>query len=244
MCKEVINCSMQGSTPSPSQLTYWRLMCQKWTFEYLSTDVPSMLCSVWAPGHNAPWFDFWFQSYIYYLLVYIIHFLTYPFFFTFLGTYLLPYLSFHLRIDLLCFQAGCRKRRLNLALVFCVVVHFSWLVNACFRCFRFSFFPYQAKRSAWGNVSENVLSGTWNHNSISQSAIHVAHCVFVGITFTEKWNTDNMLATEVTVEDQLLKGLKLSFDTQFVPQTGWVCNTFVILFIYSQVHSLSLLPVS
>jgi len=46
--------------------------------------------------------------------------------------------------------------------------------------------------------------------------------VFVGITFSEKWNTDNMLATEVTVEDQLLKGLKLSFDTQFVPQTGYV----------------------
>ena len=50
--------------------------------------------------------------------------------------------------------------------------------------------------------------------------IVVAHLIFVGITFTEKWNTDNMLATEVTVEDQLLKGLKLSFDTQFVPQTG------------------------
>jgi len=41
-----------------------------------------------------------------------------------------------------------------------------------------------------------------------------------GITFTEKWNTDNQLATEVSVEDQLVKGLKLSFDTQFVPQTG------------------------
>lgn len=42
----------------------------------------------------------------------------------------------------------------------------------------------------------------------------------VGVTFTEKWNTDNQLATEVSVEDQLVKGLKLSFDTQFVPQTG------------------------
>jgi len=43
-----------------------------------------------------------------------------------------------------------------------------------------------------------------------------------GITFNEKWNTDNALATEITVEDQLVKGLKLSFDTQFVPQTGLV----------------------
>lgn len=41
-----------------------------------------------------------------------------------------------------------------------------------------------------------------------------------GITFTEKWNTDNVLCSEVTVDDQLLKGLKLSFDTHFVPQTG------------------------
>jgi len=44
--------------------------------------------------------------------------------------------------------------------------------------------------------------------------------VIAGITFTEKWNTDNVLSSEVTVDDQLLKGLKLSFDTQFVPQTG------------------------
>ena len=43
-------------------------------------------------------------------------------------TYLLTYLSVPLRIDPLRFQAGCRKRRLNLVLVFlylfCVVVHF------------------------------------------------------------------------------------------------------------------------
>ena len=47
------------------------------------------------------------------------------FFLYFFLTYLLPYL-FLLRIDPLCFQARCRKRRLNLALVFlclfCVVV--------------------------------------------------------------------------------------------------------------------------
>jgi len=51
------------------------------------------------------------------------------------------------------FQAGCHWRWLNLALVFlclfCVVVHFLWLVNACCCCVRFSF-PYQAKILAWG----------------------------------------------------------------------------------------------
>ncbi|XP_064601250.1 voltage-dependent anion-selective channel protein 2-like [Liolophura sinensis] len=41
-----------------------------------------------------------------------------------------------------------------------------------------------------------------------------------GLTFTEKWNTDNVLATEIQIEDQIAKGLKLSFDTSFAPQSG------------------------
>lgn len=41
-----------------------------------------------------------------------------------------------------------------------------------------------------------------------------------GLTFTEKWNTDNILATDITVQDQLAKGLKLTLDTSFAPQTG------------------------
>ena len=92
-------------------------------------------------GIMRPWFGFWYQHCIYCLLVYIICFPTYLFFSTFLA-YFLPYLSFPLRIDPLRFQVGCRKRRLNLALVlclFCVAVHFFWLVNACFCCVRFNF---------------------------------------------------------------------------------------------------------
>lgn len=41
-----------------------------------------------------------------------------------------------------------------------------------------------------------------------------------GVTFSEKWNTDNTLGTEISIEDQIAQGLKLSFDTQFAPQTG------------------------
>ncbi|XP_060931130.1 voltage-dependent anion-selective channel protein 2-like [Limanda limanda] len=41
-----------------------------------------------------------------------------------------------------------------------------------------------------------------------------------GLTFTEKWNTDNTLVTEITVEDQIAKGLKLTFETTFSPNTG------------------------
>ncbi|XP_065756087.1 voltage-dependent anion-selective channel protein 3 isoform X10 [Phocoena phocoena] len=41
-----------------------------------------------------------------------------------------------------------------------------------------------------------------------------------GLTFTQKWNTDNTLGTEVSLENKLAEGLKLTLDTIFVPNTG------------------------
>lgn len=41
-----------------------------------------------------------------------------------------------------------------------------------------------------------------------------------GISFKESWTTDNVLSSEVTIEDQLAQGLKLTFDASFAPQTG------------------------
>jgi len=39
-----------------------------------------------------------------------------------------------------------------------------------------------------------------------------------GVTFTEKWNTDNQLGTIVEIEDKFAKGLKLIFDSSYAPQ--------------------------
>ncbi|XP_018577671.1 voltage-dependent anion-selective channel [Anoplophora glabripennis] len=41
-----------------------------------------------------------------------------------------------------------------------------------------------------------------------------------GVTFTEKWTTDNTLGTELSVQDQVIQGLKLSGNLDFSPQTG------------------------
>jgi len=41
-----------------------------------------------------------------------------------------------------------------------------------------------------------------------------------GLTITEKWNTDNTLAAEITVQDQLAKGLKITLDSTFAPTSG------------------------
>jgi len=41
-----------------------------------------------------------------------------------------------------------------------------------------------------------------------------------GVTLREKWNTDNQLNTELTCEDAIAKGLKVSCNATFAPQTG------------------------
>ncbi|KAM9425840.1 sphingomyelin synthase-related protein 1-like [Pholidichthys leucotaenia] len=41
-----------------------------------------------------------------------------------------------------------------------------------------------------------------------------------GLTLTEKWTTENTLGTGICVEDKITKGLKLTFDTTFSPNTG------------------------
>jgi len=58
-----------------------------------------------------------------------------------------------------------------------------------------------------------------------------------GLTFTEKWNTNNTLSTEVSVEDQVLEGLKLSLDTQFVPQSGKKSGKIKTEYKHDYVHT-------
>ena len=43
-----------------------------------------------------------------------------------------------------------------------------------------------------------------------------------GVTLTEKWNTDNSLTTEVVAIDQVAKGTKITLDSCFSPNSGFV----------------------
>jgi len=45
-------------------------------------------------------------------------------------------------------------------------------------------------------------------------------CKEYGVTITEKWNTDNVLNTDLTLEDKIAKGLKLNLCSSFSPVTG------------------------
>uniref|UniRef100_A0A8C1IU34 Non-selective voltage-gated ion channel VDAC2 n=1 Tax=Cyprinus carpio TaxID=7962 RepID=A0A8C1IU34_CYPCA len=72
------------------------------------------------------------------------------------------------------------------------------------------------------SFQEFKTSGTSNmdSNKISGNLETKYKWAEYGLTFTEKWSTDNTLGTEITVEDQITKGLKLTFDTTFSPNTG------------------------
>ena len=83
----------------------------------LSLDGP-----VQAVGRNAPLIRLLILV-LYILFTCLYHMLpTCPLFVHYFLTYLFLYLSFPLRIDPLCFQVGCPKRRLNLALVFVFIL--------------------------------------------------------------------------------------------------------------------------
>ncbi|XP_012278289.1 voltage-dependent anion-selective channel [Orussus abietinus] len=41
-----------------------------------------------------------------------------------------------------------------------------------------------------------------------------------GLTFSEKWNTDNTLGSEIIIADKLLQGLSIGYSCTFSPQTG------------------------
>ncbi|XP_014781329.1 voltage-dependent anion-selective channel protein 2 [Octopus bimaculoides] len=87
--------------------------------------------------------------------------------------------------------------------------------------FNYGFFKLECKTKTSKGVSLTT-SGSSNSESgkVNGSLETKYKWEEYGMTFSEKWNTDNILATEITVEDQIAKGLKVSFDTSFAPQTG------------------------
>lgn len=65
---------------------------------------------------------------------------------------------------------------------------------------------------------------TGEHNNDVQKSLGTLEAKYKapqhGLTFVEKWNTDNILKCELTVEDKVLQGLKLTLDTSYAPATG------------------------
>jgi len=65
---------------------------------------------------------------------------------------------------------------------------------------------------------------TGEHNTDVQKTLGTLEAKYksptYGLTFVEKWNTDNILKSEITFEDQVISGSKLAVDTSYSPATG------------------------
>jgi len=65
---------------------------------------------------------------------------------------------------------------------------------------------------------------TGEHNNEIQKSLGTLEakykCKNSGIQFVEKWNTDNIIKCELSVEDKLIQGLKVTLDSSYAPASG------------------------
>lgn len=85
----------------------------------------------------------------------------------------------------------------------------------------FSTFKLDIKTRTANKVNFNVVG---EHNTETARTIGSLETKYVvpeyGLTFLEKWNTDNLLKCEITVDDQLTQGFKIVFDASLAANTG------------------------
>jgi hypothetical protein len=85
----------------------------------------------------------------------------------------------------------------------------------------FNLFKLDVKTHTANGVNFNVVG---EHNTETARTFGTLETKYVvpeyGLTFLEKWNTDNLLKLEITADDQLAQGFKVVFDASLIPNTG------------------------
>jgi voltage-dependent anion channel protein 2 len=87
--------------------------------------------------------------------------------------------------------------------------------------FNYGFYKLETKTKTQSGIEFNTTSSSNHDSGKFHGNLEMKYkWTDYGLCLTEKWTTDNTLANEVTIEDKLLQGLKLSFDASFSPPTG------------------------
>lgn len=87
--------------------------------------------------------------------------------------------------------------------------------------YNFSFIKLDCKTKTAGGMEFNVNGSSNTESGKVSSSLESKYKVpEYGLTFKEKWNTDNILNTEISIEEKPVKGMKFALDAQFVPQSG------------------------
>ncbi|CAF1484630.1 unnamed protein product [Adineta ricciae] len=101
----------------------------------------------------------------------------------------------------------------------------------------FNVFKLDIKTRTENKVNFNIIG---EHNTETTRTVGSLETKYVvpqyGLTFLEKWNTDNLLKVEVTADDQLAQGFKLVFDGSLSPQTGKKTADLRTSFVHDKAH--------
>ncbi len=96
----------------------------------------------------------------------------------------------------------------------------EYLIQFCF-CLVFNAFKLDVKTRTANGVNFNVVGEHNTETARTTGSLETKYVVpEYGLTFLEKWNTDNLLKCEITADDQLAKGFKVVFDASLIPNTG------------------------
>jgi len=85
----------------------------------------------------------------------------------------------------------------------------------------FNVFKLDVKTRTANGVNFNVVGEHNTEVSRTSGSLETKYVVpEYGLTFLEKWNTDNLLKCEITADNRLAEGFKVVFDASLVPNTG------------------------
>jgi len=87
--------------------------------------------------------------------------------------------------------------------------------------FNFGIVKLESKTKATNGV-DFTTEGAHNTDSGNVAGSLETKCKYAdyGVTFSEKWSTDNVIATKISVDNKFAKGLNVDFESTFAPITG------------------------
>lgn len=98
-------------------------------------------------------------------------------------------------------------------------------------------FKLDVKTKTENGVNFNVVGEHNTETSRTNASLETKYSVPQnGLTFLEKWTTDNTLKFEVTVDDKLAKGLKLVFDGSLAPSSGKKTADLRTSYVHDKAH--------
>jgi len=103
--------------------------------------------------------------------------------------------------------------------------------------YHFGLVKLDVKTKTPSGVEFNVNGTSNNDTGRVNSALETKYSLKEhGVTLKEKWNTDNILSSEITLEDKVLKGLKLGANATFAPQSGKKTGTVKAAYKIDSLH--------